>query len=178
MDALRFLVGGILPYVAAGVFVSAMVHRIYTWKELPAPAMTLFPSAPTPGANRINTLMEATLFKSLFKGDRLLWGFAWVFHVVLALVFVGHLRVFGVLRPARLAGQPGREGTAQDCPRHPGAPGRQAGVPGIRLQQHLEAVAVVVGAKVVQPGELGRRRVQIRRGPDGLILAHRLHHTS
>ena len=95
MDALRFFVGGILPYVAALVFISAMVYRVYVWRKLPTPAMTLFPSAPTPGANRMNTLKEATLFKSLFKGDRLLWGFAWVFHVVLALVFVGPFRVFG-----------------------------------------------------------------------------------
>jgi nitrate reductase gamma subunit len=35
-----------------------------------------------------------TLFKSLFRGDRLLWAFAWAFHVVLGLIFVGHLRVF------------------------------------------------------------------------------------
>ncbi len=95
MDVLRFFVGGILPYVAAAVFLSAMIYRVYTWRKLPAPAMTLFPAAPSDGANRINTLKEATLFKSLFKGDRLLWGFAWVFHVVLALVFVGHFRVFG-----------------------------------------------------------------------------------
>jgi len=32
--------------------------------------------------------------RSLFRGDRVLWGFAWAFHVVLALVFVGHFRVF------------------------------------------------------------------------------------
>jgi nitrate reductase gamma subunit len=43
----------------------------------------------------MNTIKEATLFKSLFKGDRLLWAFAWAFHVVLALIFVGHFRVFG-----------------------------------------------------------------------------------
>lgn len=95
MDALRFLVGGILPYVAVVVFVAAMVYRVYVWRKLPAPSMTLFPAAESDRANTMNTIKEATLFKSLFKGDRVLWGFAWVFHVVLALVFIGHFRVFG-----------------------------------------------------------------------------------
>ena len=39
-------------------------------------------------------LTEAMLFSSLFKGDRLLWIFAWSFHAVLLLIFVGHFRVF------------------------------------------------------------------------------------
>ena len=95
MDVVRFLVGGILPYVALVVFIAAMANRVYVWRKLPAPAMTLFPAAETNGANMINTIKEATLFRSLFRGDRLLWFFAWAFHVVLALVFVGHFRVFG-----------------------------------------------------------------------------------
>ena len=94
MDVLRFLIGGVLPYAAVLVFVIAMVFRVRSWMKLPAPAMTLFP-APSPGgkANALNTAKEAVFFRSLFKGDRYLWVFAWGFHVVLALIFVGHLRV-------------------------------------------------------------------------------------
>jgi len=94
MDVLRFLIGGVLPYVAVLVFVIAMVYRVRSWMNLPAPAMTLFP-APSPEgtANAINTAKEAVLFRSLFKGDRPLWVFAWGFHVVLALICVGHVRV-------------------------------------------------------------------------------------
>jgi nitrate reductase gamma subunit len=94
MEVVRFIVGGILPYVAVLVFVAAMANRFYVWKKLPSPAMTLFPSAETSGSNTVNTLKEVTLFKSLFQGDRILWAFAWAFHVVLALIFLGHLRVF------------------------------------------------------------------------------------
>ena len=94
MGFLRFLIGGVLRYVAVLVFVIAMVYRIRVWMKLPAPAMTLFP-APSPDgkANAINTAKETLFFKSLFKGDRSLWVFAWGFHVVLALIFVGHMRV-------------------------------------------------------------------------------------
>jgi nitrate reductase gamma subunit len=94
MDSVRLVVGVILPYVALVVFLAGMIWRIRTWKRLAAPPMTLFPAPPTQTDNAWNTAKEVLLFTSLFKGDRWLWVFAWVFHAVLALVFVGHFRVF------------------------------------------------------------------------------------
>jgi nitrate reductase gamma subunit len=94
MEVVRFILGGILPYVAVVVFLVAMIYRVNAWRKLPSPPMTLFPAPATGGANRANTAKEAAFFTSLFRGDRLLWAFAWGFHVVLALIFVGHLRVF------------------------------------------------------------------------------------
>ncbi|MEW6249934.1 MAG: respiratory nitrate reductase subunit gamma [Planctomycetota bacterium] len=94
MDGLRWIVGAVLPYVAGGVFLVGMIWRIRSWKKLPSPPMTLFPAPPTERANLRNTIQEALLFRSLFKGDRWLWVFAWGFHAVLALIFLGHLRVF------------------------------------------------------------------------------------
>ncbi|MHC4420462.1 MAG: respiratory nitrate reductase subunit gamma [Planctomycetota bacterium] len=94
MDITRFIVGVILPYVAIVVFAVGMIWRIRTWRKLASPPMTLFPAPADAKANTRNTLKEAFLFSSLFKGDRVLWSVAWVFHVVLALIFVGHFRVF------------------------------------------------------------------------------------
>jgi nitrate reductase gamma subunit len=94
MDIVRFIVGVILPWVAIIVFVVGMVWRIRTWRKLASPAMTLFPAPGDGRATSRNTIKEAFLFTSLFKGDRLLWSIAWGFHVVLALIFVGHFRVF------------------------------------------------------------------------------------
>ena len=94
MEVLRFVLGGVLPYVAVAVFLVAMIHRVYSWRRLPSPPMTLFPAPATGAANLANTVKEAVFFKSLFRGDRLLWLIAWAFHVVLALIFVGHVRVF------------------------------------------------------------------------------------
>ena len=94
MDVLRFLIGGVLPYVAILVFLIVMVFRVRSWMRLPTPSMTLFPAPPPGGkATAVNTAKEAVFFRSLFKGDRPLWVFAWGFHVVLALIFVGHIRV-------------------------------------------------------------------------------------
>jgi hypothetical protein len=63
MDVLRFVVGGILPYVAVAVFLVAMTHRVLTWRAMPSPPMTLFPAPPpSQGANRVNTMKEALFF--------------------------------------------------------------------------------------------------------------------
>ena len=94
MDVLRLVVGGVLPYLALAVFLVAMVNRVLTWRKLPSPPMTLFP-APSPEgrANTFNTMKETLFFPSLFRSDRSLWVFSWGFHAVLALIFVGHVRV-------------------------------------------------------------------------------------
>lgn len=94
METVRFFLGGVLPYVAVVVFITAMIRRINLWRKLPSPPMTLFPAPETVGEARVNTLKEAVFFRSLFKGDRTLWGLAWAFHIVLLLIFVGHTRVF------------------------------------------------------------------------------------
>jgi len=94
MEFIRFVLGGVLPYAAVFVFLVAMTRRINTWRKLPSPPMTLFPAPETESATRVSTLKEAMFFRSLFRGDRTLWGFAWAFHAVLLLILVGHLRVF------------------------------------------------------------------------------------
>lgn len=94
MESVKFVVGVLLPYVAVVVFLGGIIWRFSMWRRLAAPPMTLFPAPPTGGANTANAIKEALLFPSLFKGDRLLWVFAWVFHAVLALIVLGHFRVF------------------------------------------------------------------------------------
>jgi nitrate reductase gamma subunit len=91
MSNSAFLVGGVLPYLAAVVFVVGVVYRLLTWRRVPQPAlMTLYP---TQGAGWGALVKEALFFPSLFRGDKTLWIFAWSFHVALALAFIGHLRV-------------------------------------------------------------------------------------
>ncbi len=94
MEALKFLLGVFLPYLALLVFVGGMLYRLARWKKLASPPMTLYPAPPDEAGNLKNLLKETLFFKSLFHGDRWLWVLAWLFHVVLALIFVGHFRVF------------------------------------------------------------------------------------
>ncbi|TKJ38443.1 hypothetical protein CEE37_13070 [candidate division LCP-89 bacterium B3_LCP] len=89
------LIGLILPFITVLIFVIGMGYRFYIWTKTPQPGkMTLFPT-PTPGGGTfISIIKESFFFPGLFKGDRSLWIAAWVFHASLALIILGHLRVF------------------------------------------------------------------------------------
>jgi len=92
---LEYLILGFLPYFTIAVFIIGMAYRLTVWAKTPQPgALTLFPAPQRGSATFWNVVKESLLFPGLFKGDRLLWVFAWVFHVTLALIFIGHVRVF------------------------------------------------------------------------------------
>lgn len=92
MDTLKYLAAGLLPYVVLPVFIIGMLYRVWVWIKIPQPAkMTLFPAA---DSTLRGVVAETLLFPSLFKGDRVLWAFSWLFHATLALVFLGHIRIF------------------------------------------------------------------------------------
>jgi len=92
VSKLEFFVGGVLPYIAILVFVVGMTYRFRVWIKTPQPGkMTLFPAK---DSTLKGVLAESLLFPSLFRGDKVLWVFAWLFHATLALVFLGHVRVF------------------------------------------------------------------------------------
>jgi nitrate reductase gamma subunit len=118
MSSTAFLVGGVLPYLAATSFIIGVAYRLRIWRRVAQPAlMTLYPIAMVPpgfawrnrNAGRHGTpprvsiskdssgvgplVKEALFFPSLFRGDKTLWLLAWSFHLALALAFVGHLRV-------------------------------------------------------------------------------------
>jgi nitrate reductase gamma subunit len=89
---MSFFIVGVLPYLAITFFVLGIVYRFAVWKKTPQPGkMTLFPAG---DSTTKGVMAETFFFPSLFKGDRVLWSFSWVFHVTLALVFIGHIRVF------------------------------------------------------------------------------------
>jgi len=100
---MNFFVGAVLPYITFVVFVIGIMYHFYIWKKLPKPKMTLTP-APKSGIPRyIELLKETFFFRSLFKGDKNLWIFSWVFHAMLVLIFIGHLRVIMWLPDKMLA---------------------------------------------------------------------------
>jgi nitrate reductase gamma subunit len=91
----QYLVSAVLPYFAVAVFLVGALYRLVLWKRLPQPGtMTLFPSK---GSGVAPLAKEALFFPSLFRGDRFLWSLAWIFHLTLALAFVGHLRIVTLL---------------------------------------------------------------------------------
>jgi nitrate reductase gamma subunit len=84
-----------LPYITLLVFVVGMIYRIVVWVKTPQPGkMTLFPAPATESGTFWGVIRESLFFPGLFRGDKTLWITAWVFHASLALILVGHLRVF------------------------------------------------------------------------------------
>lgn len=91
------IIGLILPIITVLVFVFGVGYRIYAWKKLASPKMTLFPAPKTDKDRWTGVMKETFFFTSLFKADKGLWTLGWVFHAMLALVFIGHLRVISWL---------------------------------------------------------------------------------
>lgn len=92
MNILQILIGTILPYITILVFLAGMIYRIYVWAKMPAPIMTLFPRPEK--STFLAVIKETFLFPGLFKSDKVFWAGAWIFHVMLAFIFLGHFRVF------------------------------------------------------------------------------------
>ena len=84
--------GSFLPYLTILVFLIGMFYRLYIWAKMPSPIMTLFPR-PKHGTFW-GVVKETIFFPGLFKSDKGFWAGAWIFHVMLAFIFIGHSRVF------------------------------------------------------------------------------------
>ncbi len=88
-------------YAASLLLAVALLRRIWLYAATPAPLK--IPTTPAPltkGGVAFRMLREVTVFESLFKANKWIWLFGWVFHVALALVLLRHLRYF--LQPVPL----------------------------------------------------------------------------
>ncbi len=92
MNSISYFIYVIMPFITIVVFLAGMIFRIRIWMKLPTPGMTIFP-APK-GGTFSGVLKETIFFPGLFKTDKIFWGGAWIFHMMLALIFIGHARVF------------------------------------------------------------------------------------
>lgn len=92
MSAANF-VGALLPYITGVVFLVGAVYRVNKWNKAGAGRIPLFPTAATPAEKWKQILKETLIFRTLFDGDKPLWAGAWTFHVALALILLGHVRV-------------------------------------------------------------------------------------
>ncbi|TAK52758.1 MAG: nitrate reductase [Betaproteobacteria bacterium] len=84
-----------LFYAAAAIFVAGVALKIAQYARVPAPLK--IPTTPAPmtrGGVAWRMLREVTLFESLYRANKWIWLFGWLFHVALALVLVRHLRYF------------------------------------------------------------------------------------
>jgi nitrate reductase gamma subunit len=95
------LIFSIYFYIAIDIFLIGMMWRV--WKYVSTPAPLKIPQTPAPktavgvGARMFK---EVVFFRSLFRGNRLLWLGGYLLHLGLLLVFAKHLRFFLPATPA------------------------------------------------------------------------------
>ncbi len=89
------VVYAILFYAATLLLIIGVGRKIAIYARTPAPLKIPTTPAPTTKAGVVwRMTKEITVFQSLFKSNKWIWLFGWVFHVALALVLFRHLRYF------------------------------------------------------------------------------------
>jgi nitrate reductase gamma subunit len=82
-------------YAATALLVFGLARKIWLYATTPAPLK--IPTTPAPltrsGAG-FRVAREVVLFESLFRSNKWIWLFGWIFHVSLAVVALRHLRYF------------------------------------------------------------------------------------
>jgi len=82
-------------YFATAVIVAGVVRKIVQYSRTPAPLKIPTTPAPTTKAGVVVRMAkEVVLFASLFKSNKWIWIFGWMFHFALLLVLLRHLRYF------------------------------------------------------------------------------------
>ncbi|MBC8211180.1 MAG: respiratory nitrate reductase subunit gamma [Gammaproteobacteria bacterium] len=85
----------LLFWLAAAVITLGLAFKIRQYWVTPAPLKIPTTPAPTTrGGVVIRMIEEVVVFKSLFKSNKWIWIFGWVFHFSLLLVLLRHLRYF------------------------------------------------------------------------------------
>lgn len=82
-------------YAATAVLVGGLIIKIRSYARTPAPLKIPTTPAPTTQSGVVMRMArEVTLFESLFKSNKWIWIFGYMFHVALLLVTLRHLRYF------------------------------------------------------------------------------------
>jgi len=85
----------LLFYFATATIVAGLVYRIRLYARTPAPLRIPTTPAPITQVGVVKRMFfEVTLFNSLFKSNKWIWLFGWVFHAALLFVLLRHLRYF------------------------------------------------------------------------------------
>jgi nitrate reductase gamma subunit len=94
MNSLTVIFSGLL-YFATIILIVGVAYRIYEYSRTPAPLVIPTTPAPTTSSGVVMRMArEVVLFESLFKSNKWIWVFGWLFHVGLALVLLRHIRYF------------------------------------------------------------------------------------
>ncbi|MEE8188664.1 MAG: respiratory nitrate reductase subunit gamma [Kiloniellales bacterium] len=83
----------LLFYAATALLLAGLAYKIRQYARAPAPLK--IPTMPAPMTRQgvvLRMAREVFLFESLFKSNKWIWVFGWMFHAALLLVLLRHLR--------------------------------------------------------------------------------------
>lgn len=85
----------ILFYAATAILAAGLVFKVVQYARTPAPLKIATTPAPvTTGGVVVRMAREVVLFESLFKSNKWIWLFGYMFHGALLLAMMRHLRYF------------------------------------------------------------------------------------
>jgi nitrate reductase gamma subunit len=94
MSYLQLLIGQLMPFITVAVLVSGLTARLVRWQRAAAVVdMALYPVARNRASLWRRLLSEVLLFTSFRQQHRTLWWHAWLFHLALGLIILGHTRL-------------------------------------------------------------------------------------
>lgn len=101
MDAVSFLIAGVMVYVAAAVFVGGTAFRIYQWLRVPRSGVRLglFPRPRSRMGRAFQITRDTFVFPQVRDVDRIMWLAVIGLHAALVAAFVGHMRLVGEFTP-------------------------------------------------------------------------------
>ena len=85
----------ILFYVATIVLIVGLTVKIRQYATTVVPLK--IPTTPAPTTKMgvvLRMLREVLIFQSLFRANKWIWLFGWIFHVALVFIMLRHLRYF------------------------------------------------------------------------------------
>jgi nitrate reductase gamma subunit len=83
----------LLLYGAGTIFLVGLLRKIWIFARTPQPLKIPTTPAPTTTLGVAGRMLrEVTVFESLFKSNKWIWLFGWIFHLCLLLAFIRHLR--------------------------------------------------------------------------------------
>jgi nitrate reductase gamma subunit len=89
------IVYALLFYAATALLVFGLAHKIRQYAKTPAPLK--IPTTPAPVTRSgvvLRMFRELVFFESLFKANKWIWIFGWLFHFGMLLVLARHFRYF------------------------------------------------------------------------------------
>lgn len=94
MSTLTMIYAGVF-YLATLLLVAGLAFKIFDYSRTPAPLKIPTTPAPTTQSGVVYRMAkEVVVFESLFKSNKWIWLFGWLFHFGLFLVLARHLRYF------------------------------------------------------------------------------------